>query len=197
MKVISRGNRETCRSANDSWTSIIVLMSFSVTKSTKWWSSERSFLGASERSLQFVLNLFRNTCSTWRESSILLELRVRKVLGPHDTSELRWWQSHRSPSGMQRQFFFVRFLLFNENHISRVLLDDCERAQERVGLPTNRASKRRKVWRWPLSWEFTTRVVVILAEKGNERLSRRVNTRQTSLLTRFSLTRESCYSFLD
>lgn len=49
----------------------------------------RSFLGASERSLQFVLNLFRNTCSTWRESSILLDFGKVLLVGPHDTSELR------------------------------------------------------------------------------------------------------------
>lgn len=130
----------------------------------------RSFLGASERSLQFVLNLFRNTCSTWQELSIFLFSTSKVLLVElHDTLELHnanpIARDTPSPSGLQRQFFSVRFLLFNENHISRVLFSRTivKSCEERVGLLTNKAA--RKVWRWPLSWEFAARVVVILAEQ--------------------------------
>lgn len=73
---------------------------------------------------------------------------------------------------MQRQFFFVRFLLFNENRISRVLPIVKELKKELDYWRIEQASKREKVWRWPLSWELAARVVVILTEKGNERLTR-------------------------
>lgn len=79
----------------------------------------------------------------------------------------------------------VRFLLFNESHISSHTADCCVKwTKERVEL------LMKKMSRWPLSWEFNEKDALLWFFLRNK--LKGVNTRKwwrASLLTSFSLTR--------